>query len=68
MACNHPAKFAAYSHCGWGDITYSICHVTLQDHTVKGSCDFTEGSSTLHVTILPGLVAIDFVVVEIQGF
>ena len=35
---------------------------------IKGSCDFMEGSSQLYATTLPGLVAIDFVVVEITIF
>ena len=38
---------------------YLICHVTLQDHVIKGSTDFMEGSSSLNVTSLPGLVAKD---------
>ena len=65
MTCNHPAKFGGCSHCDIGDTTYSIFHLTLQDHTIKGSRDFMEGSYSLYVTILPDLVAIDFMVVEI---
>ena len=47
---------------------YLIYHVTLQDHVIKRSCDFTKGSSSLHVTILPGLVFIDIVIVDICNF
>ena len=35
---------------------------------IKGSCDSMEGSSSLHVTFLLGLVAIDIVVLEIKCF
>ena len=51
--------------CSSRDITYLICHVTLQDHVIKGSCDFMEGSSSLYVTTMLCLVAINIVVVEI---
>ena len=46
------------------DITHLICHTTLQDHVSKSS-DFMEGSSSLNVTTLPGLVAIGIAVAEI---
>ena len=46
--------------CHWsstsGDMTNLICYVTSQDHVIEGSCDFTSGSSSLHVTILPSLM------------
>ena len=42
-----------------------ICHVILQDHVIKGSCDFIEGSSSLYVTALLSLVPVVIVVVEI---
>ena len=32
--------FGSHSHCGCGDMAYLICHMTLQDHTIKGTCDF----------------------------
>ena len=40
-------------------------YVILQDQVIKRSCDFMEGSSSLHVTTLPGLVVIGILVVEI---
>ena len=46
-------------------ITYLIFHVTQQDHLNERSCDVTDGSSSLYVATLPGLVAIGIVVVEI---
>ena len=30
--CNHLTKLGGHSHCGSGDTTYLICHITLQDH------------------------------------
>ena len=27
-----------------GDITYLICHMTLIDHVIEGSCDFIDES------------------------
>ena len=36
----HPAKFGGHKHCGIGDIMILVCHVILQDHSIKGSCDF----------------------------
>ena len=42
-----------------GDM-HLICHLTLQDHLIKGSCDSVERNSSLHV----GLVAIAILVVE----
>ena len=41
-----------------------ICHVKLQDHMIKQSCDFMGAKSSLYVTTLPSLVAIGIVVVE----
>ena len=36
----HPTKFGGHGHCGSGDIIILVCHVTLQDHVIKGLCDF----------------------------
>ena len=38
--------FGCHRHCGNGDIMTLLCHVILQDHTIRGSCDFM-GSSSL---------------------
>lgn len=43
-----------------------IFHVSLCKHLIKGSCDFMEKSSFLHVTTLPSLVAKVIVPVELQ--
>lgn len=48
-----------------GNIIYLICHVTLQDHAIKGSSDIMEGRSSWYITTLPGLVDIGMAVVEI---
>ena len=40
IVCNPSAKFGGRSHCGSGDLTYLIYHLTLQDYGFKGLCDF----------------------------
>ena len=40
------------------DTTDLIFHVSLQDHGIKGSSDFIEGSSLLFITKQPSVVAI----------
>ena len=62
---NHLVKFGSHSYCGSQDITYLICHATLQDYVVKGFAVFMEGNSSLSVTTPPDLVTLDIVVVEI---
>ena len=61
----HTAKSGGHSHSGSGVIKNLVCHVILQDHVVKGSCDFIGGSPSWYVTTLQSLVAIGIVVVEI---
>ena len=53
---------------GTGDIAYFICHLTFQNHIVKGSSNFMEGSSSLNVLTLSGLVARYVVVMKILWF
>ena len=36
----HPAKFGGHMHCGSADVMALVCHVMLQNHVIKGSCDF----------------------------
>ena len=43
---------------------FSICHVTSQEHMIKESCDFINGSSLGYVITLPCLVVIGIMVVE----
>lgn len=47
------------------EISYLICHVTLQNHMIKESCEFKDGSSTFYLNILPSLVVGVNVVVAI---
>ena len=54
----HLAKFNGHILFCSEDITNLVWHVTLQDHLIKGSCDFMKGSPSLYVTILPSLVTI----------
>ena len=42
---------------------YLICHVTLNDHMIKGLCKFMNESSSQHVTTLTGLVTIGIALV-----
>ena len=51
-----PAKFDGHTPCGSRDITYLICHVTLQDHVTKESFNFMEGDSSLYIIALLDLV------------
>ena len=39
MVSHKPAKFGGYMHCGSEDIVILVCHVMLQDHVIKWSCD-----------------------------
>ena len=65
MVTHHLAKFNDHRPCSSRDITYLVCHVTLQDNMIKESCDFMEGNSSFHVNTLPSFVAIVIVIVEI---
>ena len=65
IVCKHPAKFGCHNLCGSWDITYLICHVTLQQLVIKGSFNFMGGNSSLYATILSGLVALGIVAAEI---
>ena len=46
------------------DITDLGCHVTLQNHVIKGSSNFMGGSSLWYITTLASLVAIGIVLIE----
>ena len=52
--------------CSSGEIISSICHVILQNHVIKGSCEFMTGNPVREVTTLPSLVALSLVEVEIK--
>ena len=60
----HPARFCGHRHCGGGDIWLTNCHVTSQDHMIKGSHDFRRTTSR-KCTILTSLVAIGTIAVDI---
>ena len=45
-----------------------VCHVILQEHVIKGSCDFMSYIPSWYVITLPILVTISIVVVEIKRF
>ena len=48
------AKFDGHSHSGSGVIRNLVCQVILQDHMVKRSYDFMDGSPSWYVTTLFG--------------
>ena len=62
---HHIAMFGSHWSIAIADITYVICHMTLQDHVIWGSFDFVGGSSLLNATTLPHLVAIGIALVQI---
>ena len=33
-------SLVAVGNCGSGDVVTLVCHLILQDHMIKGSCDF----------------------------
>ena len=37
-------KFGGHRHCASEDIMILVCHMILQDHVIKGSCDFIDRS------------------------
>lgn len=60
MESHHIAMFGAHWLSSSGDIV-----LTSQNHKKEGSCNFMSGNfSSLYVTTLPRLVAINIVVVE----
>ena len=57
-------KRGGHRHCASGNM-FLFCHMILQDHLIKGSCDFMIGSLSWQVTTLPSLVAIITLVAKI---
>ena len=68
MVTHLDAMCGGHYSSGSADITYSICHATLQEHVIEGSCEFIGGSSLMCTTTLPSVVVISIVVVEIKYF
>ena len=64
-ASYHPAKFGGYSYSASRVIMVLVCHVILQCHIIKGSCDFIGGSPSWYVTTLSSLLVIGIEIVEI---
>ena len=62
------SPFGVHKQSGRRDIMIFVCDVTLQDHVIKGSCDFIDGSTFWQVATLPSLVATGIVVMEIYCF
>ena len=68
MVSYHLAMFGGHLSSAMGDMKYLLSHVTSQNHANKESDKFMCGSSSLHVTTLPSLVAVGIVVVELKCF
>ena len=64
IVTHYLAKFNGQRFCGNRDITYLICHVTLQYHVIKRFSDFIEGICLLNRTTLSSLVAIAILIVK----
>ena len=62
---HQPAKFEGNRLFGSEDILVLVSLVILEDHVIKGSCDFMCKSPPTKVTILLSLVALETVVLEI---
>ena len=43
------SKYNGHRPCSNRDMTYLICHAPLQDHVIKESCNFMEGSCALRL-------------------
>ena len=70
MVSHTPTRFGGhrYRDIGYIDIGYIpvlVCHVISQDQLTKGLSNVIGRTSTRLVTILPGLVVIDIVIVGI---
>ena len=58
------ATFTSRRPGGGSYIIYLICRVTFQYHLINGSLNFMDGSYSLCLTTMPGLMTIVIVVVE----
>ena len=68
VVSHHFAKFCGHRPCDSSDIAAKIVNVTLQDYVMKGSDNFMEGNSSLHIPTLPKLTAIDTVLMIYNCF
>ena len=64
----HPGRFGGNKHCGSGYKMILVCNMILQDHLIRGLCEYTGRSPSRLVIILPRLVVIGTVVVDIWWF
>ena len=42
IVSRHPGMFGCYRHYGSRDKMVLVCHVILEDHVIKGYCDFMD--------------------------
>ena len=62
---HHFAIFGGHWSSASGEIAFLICHMSSQDHMIKGSCDFMGENSSLYAIPLPNAVAVGIMVAEI---
>ena len=62
---HQPAKFGGDRHFGSEDIMVLVSLVILEDHVIKGSCEFMCKSPPTKVIIQLSLVALETAVLEI---
>ena len=67
-AIHHFTMFGGNCSSGSGVIRHLVSHVTSKEHVIEGSCNFISGSSSLYVTTLSSMVAIDIAVEKIWRF
>ena len=65
MVSDNFIKFSGQKHCGSRDINFLVCHMILQNHVIKRSCNTMGRNPSRLVTKVPSLVAIRTVVVEV---
>ena len=61
----HLAIFACHRTCGSRDTTNLNFRLIMQNHVIKGLCDFMEGNSLLSISNMPRLVPIGIAVTDI---
>ena len=61
---HHLPKSGGHRHYGTEDIIALVCYLILQEHVIKGSCDYMVTSPSWQVTMQQKLVAITTLVME----
>ena len=65
IVSHHLAKCSGHGLCSSSSNTGAkIFYVALKEHVVKGSGDFIEGNSSMYISTLLKLIAIDIVLMD----